>query len=264
MHQIANKTAETAASTKPKRLSEAQLGQVAAMLKDIESVELKITIPATAHRATIRGLPLDPVEAEPRQVFFFDTPKLELYKAGIVVRARRMPHDKADTVIKLRPVVPADIPAKLRQFEACKVELDVVPGGLVCSASFKGKSTAEKISAVVEGKVPLKRLFSSEQAAFYRKYGPGRIELDDLESLGPTFLLKSQFWVKKLDRKVVAELWLYPDGSRLLELSTQVEPSDAFQASAEFQAWLARRGINTDGAQETKTAAALKFFSAHL
>ena len=30
------------------------------------------------HRATIPSLPLDPVEAQPRQVFFFDTPDLAL------------------------------------------------------------------------------------------------------------------------------------------------------------------------------------------
>jgi hypothetical protein len=30
----------------------------------------KLTVQATEHRATIAALPIDPVEAEPRQVFF--------------------------------------------------------------------------------------------------------------------------------------------------------------------------------------------------
>jgi hypothetical protein len=35
------------------------------------------------------------------------------------------------------------------------------------------------------------------------------------------------------DRSVVAEMWFYPDGSRILELSTKCPPSQAFQVVAE-------------------------------
>ena len=52
----------------------------------------------------MRGLPIDPVESQPRQVYFFDTPDLALSKAGIIVRARRIQGGKGDTVVKLRPV----------------------------------------------------------------------------------------------------------------------------------------------------------------
>ena len=55
------------------------------LLRGADSVELKVDGPAAAHRATIQGLPLDPVEAQPRQVFFFDTPDLALNQAGVVV-----------------------------------------------------------------------------------------------------------------------------------------------------------------------------------
>src|SRR3954470_7847019 len=72
------------------RLTDTQLAQAMALVKDADSVELKVTVPASSHRATIQGLPLDPVEAQPRQVFFFDTPDLALNKAGLVVRARRI------------------------------------------------------------------------------------------------------------------------------------------------------------------------------
>ena len=100
-----------------------------------------MTIPVASHRATIRGLPLDPVEAEPRQIFFFDTPDLALDRAGVVVRARRIAGGRADTVVKLRPVVPDQLPAELRQNAAFNVELDVLPGGYVCSGSLKGRAT---------------------------------------------------------------------------------------------------------------------------
>ena len=109
-----------------------------------DKVELKVTVSFSAHRATIQGLPLDPVEAEPRQVYFFDTPDLALYNAGVVVRARRVAGGKGDTVVKLRPVVP-ELPEELPQVGAFNVEVDVLPGGFVCSASFKGRSTGQEI-----------------------------------------------------------------------------------------------------------------------
>lgn len=250
------------AAGKPGRLSDAQIAEVMGILSGVESVELKLTVGADSHRATVAGLAIDPVESEPRQVYFFDTPDLALNEAGIVVRARRIQGGAADTVIKLRPIVPAEIPADLRRTEACKIELDVIPGGFVCSASFKGKSDGEEVNQAVGGDIPLGAIFSKEQRAFYRRHAPSGIDLDDLAVLGPTFILRSKFWIKKLDRRATAELWLYQDGSRVLELSVKAEPKEAFQVAAGFRAFLARRGIDVDAAgQATKTSTALEFFA---
>jgi hypothetical protein len=245
-------------------LTDAQAAEVLELLVDVDSVELKLTIPATAHRATIQGLPLDPVEAEPRQVYFFDTPDLNLNKAGVVVRARRIQGGRADTVVKLRPVVPEKLPAKLRRLPAFGVELDALPSGFACSGSLKGGSTGDRVRAAVDGRIPLRKIFSKEQRGFYEQSAPAGIALDSLLVLGPTFALKSRFLVKKLGRKVVAEVWLYPDGSRILELSTKCVPREAFQVAAEFRAYLAKRAIEISGMQETKTKAALEFFRAEI
>ena len=115
--------------------------KVLKLAKGSNSVELKLTVPLTGHRATIKGIGLDPVEAQPRQAFFFDTPDLALNRAGVVVRARRIQGGHADTVIKLRPVDPATIDPELRRSASFKIEVDVMPGGFVCSASFKGVCT---------------------------------------------------------------------------------------------------------------------------
>jgi hypothetical protein len=260
----AARPASTTRSAPPKRLTDTQITQVMGVLADLDSVELKLTVPANARQAVINGLPIDPVEAEPRQVFFFDTPKLALNEAGIVVRARRIRGGAADTVVKLRPVVPSQLPESLRRSGACKVELDVIPGGYVCSASLKGGATGEEVKAAVEGKFALSKLFSKEQRAFYKEHAPRGLTMDKLVVLGPTYLLRSRFYMKQLDRKVTAEYWLYPDGSRLLELSTKAVPREGFQVAVEFRAFLADRGIDMSGEQQTKTASALKFFKAQL
>jgi hypothetical protein len=243
-------------------LTPAQLADMMRLLKGADTAELKLTIPPTAQRATIVGLGLDPVEAQPRQVFFFDTPDLALDKAGMVVRARRIQGGRADTVVKLRPIVPDELDAELRKSGALTVEVDAIPGGFVCSASFKGRTTGEDVRAAVAGEMPLRKVFSKEQRAFYAEHAPAGVQIDDLIALGPTFILKGAFIPKDIDRRVVAEMWLYPDGSRLLELSTKCLPDEAFQVAAEFRAYLHDRGIEVGGTQQTKTHAALEYFAA--
>ena len=63
---------------------------------------------------------------------------------------------------------------------------------------------------------------------------------------------------------MVTELWLYPDGTRILELSTKCAPSDMFSVAMEARAYLAKQGLNLSGEQQTKTKTALEFFSGQL
>jgi hypothetical protein len=90
------------------------------------------------------------------------------------------------------------------------------------------------------------------------------VELDDLSVLGPIFVLKLKFAPRGFDRRLVAELWLYPDGSRILELSTKCRPEEAFQVAAESKAFLAEHGVDLGAEQQTKTKTALEFFSREL
>jgi hypothetical protein len=250
-------------------LSDTQVAEVMRLLGGVDSVEIKATVPAKAHRATIQGLPLDPVEAQPRQVFFFDTPDLRLDAAGVVVRARRIQGGRGDTVIKLRPVQPETLPADVRRSASFNVELDALPGGFVCSGSYKGKSTGQEIRDAVAGRLPLRKLFAKDQRAFYTEHAPTDLSLDDLIPLGPVFILKAVFGVvlsptSKLEHKFVAEVWTYPDGSRIVELSTKCQPSEAFEVGVEMRSYMADRGIPLVGGQQTKTRAAMKFFGAEL
>ena len=234
------------------------------LARKADSVELKLTVPAADHRAAITGLGLDPLEAQIRQVFFFDTPDLTLNAAGLVVRARRIQGRPGDTVVKLRPVDPDTLPAELRLSPAVGVEVDAMPGGYVCSASLKGKASARDVRAVAEGTAPLRSVLSKEQRGFFGAHAPGGLKLKDLSLLGPIFVLKQNFTPPDLGRRLTAELWFYPDGSRILELSTKCTAADAFQVSAEARLFLTGKGISLNGRQETKTKAALTYFSKQL
>ena len=256
---------DTVAATKERatRLSDEDVAKVMALIKDSDSVELKLTIPETEHSSTVAALGIDPLDAQIRQVFFFDTPDLTLYEQGVVVRARRVQKKGDDSVVKLRPVVPAQLPSGVRRLPEFGVEVDAMPGGFVCSGSLKGIPKAN-VRETIMGGGRTQKLFSKDQQAFYAEHAPDGIALDDLSVLGPIFVLKLKFAPEAFERRLVVELWLYPDGSRILELSTKCAPAEAFQAAAETRAFLTGQGVNLDGAQETKTRKALEFFSERL
>jgi hypothetical protein len=136
-----------------------------------------------------------------------------------------------------------------------------MPGGYVCSASLKGTLGTTDVKDAAAGRRAIRKLYSKEQRAFYTAHAPDGIGLDDLSVLGPITVLKLKFAPEGYGRRLVAELWFYPDGSRILELSTKCAPSAGFQVAAETRAFLASRGIDLSGEQQTKTKMALAYFS---
>jgi hypothetical protein len=244
-----------------KVLSNEELGRLLALVKGADSVELKATVPAADQRSAIEELGLDPIEAQIRQVFFFDTPDLALDAKGLVVRARRIQGGSGDSVVKLRPVDPGELPKRIRRSAAFVVEVDAMPGGFVCSGSMKGGVDASDIRDAVGGGRGIRKLFSKEQRAFYAEHAPAGIGLDDLTILGPIFVLKLKSTPTGYDRKMTAEVWLFPDNSRVLELSTKCAPSEAFDVAAGARAFLGAKGLDLDADQKTKTRTALELFT---
>jgi hypothetical protein len=246
------------------RLLEADLLALLKLVEGSDSIELKATVPDVSHRSTIAALDLDPLDAQIRQVFFFDTPDLALNQAGVVVRARRIQGRDHDSVVKLRPVVPSELPADIRTSPSLNVEVDVIPGSYVCSASFKRALGPDVVRDAVHGRLPLRKLFSKEQRAFFAAHAPEGLSIDDLSILGPIFVLKLKLVPESLGRRVVVEMWLYPDGSRILELSTKCAPGEGVKVALEIREYLADKGIELGGEQQTKTKSALEFYSAEL
>ncbi len=246
-------------------LTPAQLSEMLVMAKDADSVELKLSVSDANRRSAVAALDVDVLDAQIRQVAFFDTPDLALNREGVVVRARRIQGKAGDAVIKLRPLNPEGLPARLRNDPGFGVEIDAMPGGFVCSGSMKASVKDNVIKDVLLGRRPVHKLFDKRQRAFFTEHAPAGIELSDLSLLGPTNILKLKFTPPEFGRPLVAELWFYPDGTRILELSTKCDPSDAFTVAAEAKAMLYGRGIDLLAPeQRTKTRTALEYFSKEL
>jgi len=230
-------------------------------VEDVERVEFKLTVRDTERASAIEALDLDVLEAELRQVVFFDTPDLRLNRAGVIVRARRI-RKGGDTTVKVRPVIVDALPGKLRRSRNFLVELDAMPGALITSGSLTEEIGNDDVKDVLRGTRPIRKLFRSKQRLFYEEHAPRALDLNVLVAFGPINVARMKFVPRKFKgRELAAELWFYPDGSRLLEISTKSPPDDAFQVLAECRALLARHGISREGPQETKTRKALDYFS---
>jgi hypothetical protein len=247
-----------------KSLDEAQLSDLFNEMGRADSVELKLTVRDNGIRSTADSLDMDPLDARLRQVVFFDTPELALLANGIVVRGRRSQGGAGDTVVKLSPLPKGVRLSKGHRPKGLAVDVDAMPGGFVCSGSIKGSTTAAEVRNVALGKSKIGSLFSKAQKDFLRQHAPQGLRMGDLAVLGPMTLLKLKFGPKIAQRTMVAELWTYPDGSKILELSTKCVPADAFRVAAETRAYLASHGVDLSSEQQTKTRAALKYFASRV
>jgi hypothetical protein len=246
------------------QLSADQLIELLGLIKDSDSVELKLTVPDSHLSEGAVALGMDPLDAQIRQVFFFDTPDLRLNEAGVVARARRVQGRGDDSVVKLRPVVPGHLSKKLRRSPSFGVEVDAMPGGFVCSGSMKQRLEKPIVRKKILSDGRIRSFFSKEQRAFFAQHAPDGLELDDLSVLGPIFVLKLRVSPKELGRRLVGEIWLYPDGSRIVELSTKCAPQEAFDVAAQARAFLSARELAPADEQQTKTKKALEYFSTGL
>jgi hypothetical protein len=237
-------------------LSNEDLQTVLGLIKDADSVELKLTIHESVRADAARALGVDPLDSQIRQVFFFDTPELALNAAG--VRPGPTPAERTGRHGReARPVVPTSCRGDAAS-KSFNVEADAMPGVRVLRV-VQGRGGQRRIREAAWGS-PIRKLF--RRAAFpIAAHAPDGVELDALSILGPIPIIKVKVEPEGFGRRLVGELWMYPDGSQIVELSTKARPDEAFQVVAEAKAFLHARGIDLTGEQQTKTKTALEFFS---
>ncbi len=199
-------------------------------------------------------------DAESRRVYFLDTPDLTLYHGGVVARVRDNDHKPDDSVVKLRPFIPTDIPGALRRSRHFSVEVDVMPGNYVCSGSLKARLAQDVVDRTVAEGRPLRSLFTPEQRALLVSFAPIPVEIDQLLIFGPVHVRKARLLLEKVRRSLAVEWWTYPDGSRVLELSTRCPVDEAVRVAAQMADLLVSCGVDLDSPQQTKTSATLEFF----
>jgi hypothetical protein len=227
------------------------------------TVEMKITARAQDEDEVLEALERADIEPESREVYFFDTPELTLFEAGIVLRARRIRDGGDDSTVKLRPVDPQTVGDRWKDNPDLEFEVDVVGGKYVSSAKLSAEQDRGEIGDVVRGDKALRSLFSGDQERFLEDHAPGgaSVDWDLLLPLGPVEVHKWEFEPKELGYEVTVEEWVLPDSTDLVEISIKVDPGEAIEANERFVDYLHARGFDTEGEQQTKTRTALAYFT---
>jgi hypothetical protein len=224
---------------------------------------MKITARAHDESEVIEALERAHVEPSTRQVYFFDTPDLALFEAGIVLRAR-LNHDGADdSTVKLRPVDPNAVADRWKDDPDLEFEVDSVGSEYITSAKLSAEQDRGEIRDAANGERSLRALFSGSQEDFLGEHAPGSadVDWDRLTALGPVDVRKWDVEPKQLGYEITVEEWVLPDRSDLVELSIKVSPEEAIEANERFVAYLRSRGFDTEGEQKTKTRTALEYFT---
>lgn len=226
----------------------------------IKAVEIKVTVRADQELRALRAFKVDEDTAEVRLIYFYDTPRLELFDGGVVLRSRLVKGDEDDTTVKIRPVTPSKVPSRWLSVSGFKIEADRTGRKAVKSASLTQRRKRSEIEAVADGKDPVAGLFSEAQIALIKDVSKCRVEFDELKPLGPIRVLCWQTAHKGFPHEMTIEEWRLPDGEDLVEVSIKVRPDQDAEAKRRFDEHLTELGIDPTGAQQTKTRAALEYF----
>jgi hypothetical protein len=227
----------------------------------LDAVEIKVTVRPDQELKALRALELNEDSAEVRVVYFYDTTRLDLYKAGVALRARLVKGDDDDSTVKFRPVEEGKIDKEWKETRGFKLEADSVGERVVVSASLTGRQKRDEIDDVARGKRDIEKLFSGDQRRFLEAFSPKPVKFESLKVLGPIRVLRWKTKHENLAWELGSEEWRLPDGTDLLEVSIKAKPQEAAKARSAFEKHLRELGIDPRGAQETKTRTALEFFA---
>lgn len=226
-----------------------------------DRVEIKAVLAPQHPKQVISALGADTRAAQRRQVYFLDTHGLSLHRRGVVVRIRKIGRRGADIVVKVRRRRPFELASRRLRFPNLVVELDALPTSVVWSAAISCGVRRGIACDVVAGERPVVDLLTPEQRALLRVVVPG-VDLARLTVLGPVTVLKARTRRLGAGDRPTVEIWRYPGGARLVEVSTKCSPRHAGRVAAATARALRRRGVPLADVQESKTGATLALFAA--
>lgn len=193
-------------------------------LAPMDAVEIKVTIRPDQELRAERAMEVNEDTAVVRVIYFYDTPRLDLFEAGVALRARLVKGDDDDSTVKFRPVEAEKISPDWKQLKGFKLEADCVGDRIVCSASLTALQKRDEIDEVAKGKRPIDKLFSKDQERFLAEFYKGPVDFGKLRVLGPIRVLRWKLKHENFPHELTLEEWRLPDGEDLVEVSVKTEP----------------------------------------
>ena len=226
-----------------------------------DAVEIKVTIRPDQELRAERAMQVDEDSADIRIIYFYETPELDLFNAGIALRARLIKGDADNSTVKFRSDQIEMVAPEWYRSEGFKIEADWVGDRAVYSVSLTNDQKRDEIEEVADGKRAIDKLFSGDQERFFKEVYQGPVQFSHLHVMGPIRVLRWKLRHAEFPHQLTVEEWRLPNGDDLVEVSIKVPPAEATQARKAFEAHLEKLGLDPEGAQETKTRTALKYFA---
>ncbi len=190
----------------------------------MDTVEIKVTVRPDQELRAERAMELNEDTADVRVIYFYDTPHLDLFNAGAVLRSRLVKGDDDDSTVKFRPVDASKISKEWKQLKGFKLEADCVGDRVVCSASLSALQHRDEIDHVAKGKRAIDKLFSKDQERFLGEFYEGPVDFAKLRVMGPIRVLRWKLTHEGFPHELTLEEWRLPDGDDLVEVSIKTSP----------------------------------------
>ena len=186
----------------------------------------------------IQGLALQPDDAGPTEVWYFDTPGLELNQRGLVFRLRRGDR-KPELTLKVANQDCTQTKSAWIPHSEGKCEYDNHGALFSGTVSLTKTLDAETARALTIGRLPLEKALGPAQIAYLRDV----ISVWPLESgtrpIGPMQIQQFRANNSRFDVNV----WKLPAGETYIELSEKTAFKDVLRRRSELLELLSRAGI---------------------
>jgi hypothetical protein len=216
------------------------------------AAEVKLLLSPAEVSAVVAALKL--AKETKGQVYFFDTPALDLLSKGVIVRLRQGANN--DLTVKVRPPENKKFADPSAGREDFKCELDLTGDKAVQSYSIRSQYAG---SQVPDAGQDISNMLSDGQRKLLKET---TISID-WTRVKKVANIRSTVWETKSQRpfdKLTLEFWEWPVGS-ILELSTRVEADKGPPTLAELRRLANARGLAVSPSQRSKTSMVLETFS---
>ena len=228
----------------------------------VDAVEIKLTIRPDQELRRRAGMEVDEDTAEVRLIYFYDTPDLDLFEAGVVLRARLVRGDADDSTVKFRPVEAASIAERLAErLKGFKLEADWVGDDRSAPRRLRYRSSATRSTR-------------SRREAGHRQVvlqGPGALP-QRASTKGRSISANCASWARFecCAGSQSHETFPLRADARGMEASgrrgagrglDQRRPTKRARPKRSSTRICASSGLDPEGAQETKTRTALEYFA---
>jgi hypothetical protein len=208
------------------------------------SVEIHVPLCKAPLSAVLERLGAEKFPDHRYDTYFFETSSMDLYRSGLIVRARKSGDSKSQLTVKLRPLDLAVVGPKWHDVPHFKCEQDRLGGVGTDSCSLARPRSAKQLAEIVVGDKPVWEELSAAQHDFLEEAGPDAVPWSASRALGPVETRTWEIEEGWNGETVTLESWKIPGtlSKEFIEISLRVS-SGAMESEKKFRVWLRSRGL---------------------